>query len=768
MHRRDLSSFVTQNHVDMPREQQFVDRILATVLKRQQVVGALTDANAGATHEVNEALRELYALRLADLADERPLIIGSFLGGPDGLQRYVGRRSLLDDSGEELLINWRARAAEPFLHARSSSSLGVTMRRRYQFNGRKIERLFDEYFDGRPPPQLSLEDELLSNLRRCKPGELCDILETIEAEQAAILEEELPGILIIDGGPGTGKTIVGLMRLALQLGREPRPEDAALLVVGPTRAHIRYISRVLPGLGEDDVAHSTIDDIPATNVRARAQDSRAVERIKADVRMAPLLAKALRAEVVPRTMAIPVPSFGTVHLSEADVADLVDNSIARPGYRLGREVFRSQLLAMLIARATSSGLVSSMGLAEIEEDIARQTPFRSAVNSVWPQFTAHHFLRGLLGSTRRLETVGDDFDKTELALLYRAHSATELAAVPWSSADLPLLDEIEHLLAGAVPQSYQHVVVDEAQDLTPMQLRMVARRCPSGSVTVLGDLTQATGPYTYDDWFAVTGHLSSQVSMPRLRRLRFGYRVPSVVAPVALSVLRRMNPGTDPPQFVGDGLGEVRKYAVPPHAVIREAASIAARMAVQDDAVAVGVIAPEDACSELLAQFAAKHISAGDARHGMIDQTITVLPPHMARGLEFTHVLIVRPGDIVAEDTAGYKRLYVAITRCCDFLGIVHSGEWDELVRPLSTPELRESALEKASELLRVLLTVNIQDCEFVLDRAARHAMLSLESHLDAALAALAALIDAPPSLRTALIQWLYERLEELGLDGQD
>ena len=349
-------------------------------------------------------------------------------------------------------------------------------------------------------------DALLAELERARTGEMLDIVATIQAEQDEIIRAPLGELLTVQGGPGTGKTAVGLHRAAFLLYNHPALSRDGVLVLGPSRAFLRYIAQVLPALGEEAVVQTTIADI-APKAKVRLQEPMEVRRIKGDARMGELLRRALagRRQTLEEDVSLRV-RFARATVSRERVNDLVASIVARPGpYKSGRLALRARLVSEARAAFRSSGRLGA-DEAWFEGELTSSESFGALLDTLWPSVSPAALVRDLLSSRGNWSgTPPGCSPRDEWQSLLRTR-ATTVASTAWSVDDLALLDEAAFLIGGR-SRSYGHIVVDEAQDLTPMQFRMIARRSPSGSVTVLGDLAQATGPWTYADWDEIRAHL---------------------------------------------------------------------------------------------------------------------------------------------------------------------------------------------------------------------------------------------------------------------
>ena len=662
---------------ELQAEQAHLDHALESLATMRQRAERLLQDLIGAGNPDLDYLAAL-SRRVSLLADSpRPLLFGR-IDEEEGPMWHIGRRHVEDTRSDPVVVDWRAPVAVPFYRASTKDSLGLARRRQIMVDRRSVVAVADDLFGGADgdagATRLRGGDALLAELERARTGEMLDIVATIQAEQDEIIRAPLDQLLTVQGGPGTGKTAVGLHRAAFLLYNHPALSRDGVLVLGPSRAFLRYIAQVLPSLGEEAVVQTTIADI-APKAKVRVEEPMDVRRIKGDARMGELLRRGLegRRRTLDEDVSLRV-RFARATLSAERVNDLVASIVARPApYKAGRLALRSRLVSEARRAFRSS---ARLGADEtwFEGELTSTEEFTALLDTLWPTVSPTALVRDLLSSRAQLERFSDGLlSESEWQLLLRAREAT-VSSTAWSTDDLALLDEAAFLTGGRT-RTYGHIVIDEAQDLTPMQFRMIARRAPSGSVTVLGDLAQATGPWTYSDWAEVRAHLP-EAARPQHDELTLGYRAPGRVLDYASRLLPVAAPGVGPTSSIRPGRTEPAVHTVPAEELV--AAALAESHALAADHGLVAVIAPEELVPAL-ARLARRDADVGMLERDAMTRPITIVPALAAKGLEFDAVVVVEPAAIAGEDRRGLRLLYVAMTRPIQHLSVVHA-------RPLPGP----------------------------------------------------------------------------------
>ncbi|SDZ30219.1 DNA helicase IV [Asanoa ishikariensis] len=634
-----MSDGLTEERAHLAAARAALARMLDTARLR-----VATGAQVAGDRYTAETLGRMLRTQAKELAEEPagPLFFGRLTFDPGEPRYHIGRRHIGDTGGQPLVVDWRAPLARAFYRASARDRMGVTTRRRYGWAGAgELTGYEDEHLEHDTASRL-LADEI----ERPRVGPMRDIVATIQPEQDELVRADLDESVCVQGAPGTGKTAVGLHRAAYLLySHRARLSRGGVLVLGPNPAFLAYISSVLPALGEVDVSQRTLDQLLGG---ASLVDSDESTVVKHDPRMATMLARALYGRLGEPTEPLVVPDGAyRWRVSEVALARLMDEIWQEsPRYGVGRERLRSRLVDLVRRQAERRGLVPGEAWAR---QIGRSQPVRDLLDRLWPRVRPPDLVARLL---RDPSAAADGIlSDAEQEAIRRPPRRTG-----WSAADLVLVDEVAGLIEQ--PASFGHIVVDEAQDLSPMECRVIARRSAHGSLTVLGDLAQGTTPWAATSWESQLGHLGKP-SAPVVA-LTAGFRVPGAVVTLANRLLATLD------------------VAVPPTRAVRDAGSL--RVLPSDD-LCGGVAAAVKAALDLdgsVAVIAAPSAIATLSAALPVTPRLTVLPAGLAKGLEYDHVVVVEPADIAAEPR-GPHLLYVVLTRAVSRLDIVHC-------RPLPPP----------------------------------------------------------------------------------
>jgi DNA helicase IV len=586
-----------------------------------------------------------------------------------GEQFHVGRRHVHDGSGRAVVVDWRAPVSRPFYRASQAEPLGVGLRRRFGFSGAELTAYEDERFGGRAagPAEPATSKILIEEIERPRSGPMRDIVATIQPDQDDIVRSAVEQTVCVQGAPGTGKTAVGLHRVAYLLyAYAERLSRGGVLVIGPNRAFLAYIRHVLPALGELNVAQLSVADLMAT-VPVRGSDTERAAMIKGDARMAEVLRRALWAQVAEPAEQIMLPRGSRRwRVSAYEIASLVSELHARGvRYGTGRDMLAHRIAHVILTKMEAAG----ESCDDRTHDAVRRTrQVRAAVDAIWPKTGPVKVVFRLLADPGVLARAADGLlDPAEQAAISWAARPRGPGSARWSAADAVLVDEARDLIERT--PSLAHVVVDEAQDLSPMECRAIGRRCATGSATVLGDLAQGTTPWATASWPELLGHLGKQEA--DLRVLETGYRVPRQILDFASRLLDHIAPGLGAARSVRQEAGSLAIQPVAPGG-LAEALAGACRDALGRPGSAA-VIAADDQVPELAAMLAAAGLPHATLDGGPDTEQLTVVPVTLAKGLEFDQVIVVEPARIAAAEERGLHRLYVALTRAVSRLTVLHA-----------------------------------------------------------------------------------------------
>jgi len=715
---------MTQQHPDLADEQAYIDHAyecLDTSREAAWRMRDMTEADLGGTFQARferNAFDEALLKRLADLdLGDASLVFGRIdrsAESPEAVESFhIGRLAVADEDREPVVVDWRAPVAEPFYRATGRSPMGLLRRRHFAVEGRTLLGIEDELFgeghlgvghdEGLDGSSAAAGDAdgsglrgystLLAALERGRTGTLGDIVATIQGEQDEIIRSPQHGVLVVQGGPGTGKTVVALHRAAYLLYTHRFPlEDQGVLVIGPNRVFLRYIERVLPSLGEAGVQQVVLSDLvpgvqflrPDDRVGA---DTPTAARIKGDSRMSDVIDQAVIDRERPLRDDLVIPfRTGYVRLRAEESARIVKHARRRfRRHNSGRKFVENEVWAALAATYRDP----EIGPRDVKDTLRGTPEIREALDRMWPLLTPAQLLHDLFGSKAllKLATRGV-LGEAEALALFRPRSES-VDDVRWTPSDVALLDDARDVL-GPKPgrngkiddadeiRTYGHIVIDEVQDLTPMQLKMSTRRSLNGAMTIVGDLAQATGPLAPVDWQDVLDHLPDR-KPSRVIGLSVGYRIPGQIMELANKVMAAATPTLRAPQSVrvGDAVPLfVRADGSLGSAVAEEVRSLTTEL----PNASLGVIAPDSMIDELSEHLTAAGVNHGTATRTGLDDGVTLVPVSVVKGLELDAVVVVEPARIVADHEHGMRSLYVALTRPTQRLSVVHV---DELPAPL-------------------------------------------------------------------------------------
>jgi len=611
---------------------------------------------------------------LRDIPDA-PLFFGRLDYDEQG-SFHIGRRHVHDEDGTPVVIDWRAPVSRPFYRASQADPMGLALRRRFGFSGGDLTAYEDELFTagGAPGASRVRSEEkktstlLIAEIERPRSGPMRDIVATIQPDQDDIVRADASRTVCVQGAPGTGKTAVGLHRVAYLLyAHKEQVTRRGVIVVGPNLAFLSYIRNVLPALGELDVTQTTVTELVAS-VPVRGADSDEAGQVKGDARMAEVLRRALWAAITPPADALVVPRGSRRWRVPAhEVTALADELRGRGvRYGAGRELLGHRIAHVVLTKMEAAGETCD---DRTHDAVRRSAPVRACVDRVWPKVEAKRLVFGLLSSPAELARyAGGLLSEEEQRAIGWSPAPRGPGSARWSSADLVLIDEAADLIERT--PSLAHVVVDEAQDLSPMECRAIGRRCSTGSATVLGDIAQGTTPWAATSWPVLLGHLGKPDAS--VSELDVGYRVPRQILDYASRLLPSIAPGLRPASSLRQDAGSLSVQSVPSDQYGGRLASVCARALELPGSVAV-------ICADAQAGAVAAALRAAGLDFAVLggepaDQArLMVVPVTLAKGLEFDHVVLGEPSRIAAGEAYGLRRLYVALTRAVSRLTIVHA-----------------------------------------------------------------------------------------------
>ncbi|WP_405519199.1 HelD family protein [Streptomyces canus] len=638
--------------------------------QEQVVVGEDVSASGADAEVLGYQLRS-QAKEMRELP-EGPLFFGKLdfdHGDHAGQAYHLGRLRITEHpAAPPLVVDWRAPVSRAFYQAGARDPQGVAVRRRFGWaQGSKGESadltgLEDEHLRDGGPPQVS--DIVTREIERPRVGPMRDIAATIQPEQDDLVRGDLAVSVCVQGAPGTGKTAVGLHRAAYLLYTHPqRMRRGGLLVLGPNRTFLSYIAQVLPALGESGVRQSTLQDEIARHP-VTATDAHPTAVLKHDPRMAEVLRRALYARVSTAQVNSLEIKDGSYQwrVGAGELARIVaDVREEEPPYSTGRERVRSRVVRSVQLQAERRAGPQSGAWVQ---RVSRSRVLGAFLDGVWPKARPEEVVAELLSDCGELAANADGIlDSEEQKNLLWTKPPRSWKSARWSAADLVLLDEVAGLVEH--PEGYGHLVVDEAQDLSPMEWRAIARRARFGSITVLGDLAQGTTPWAARSWHTVLRHLGKPDAA--VVPLTIGFRVPQAVVQLANRLLAQLYVAVPEGRSLrGDGELRMRPTSLDalPGAVVD-----AVRESLADEG-SVGVVAA-DADVERVRQAldAAGIVAAGPDELGA---RVSVVPAGLVKGLEYDHVVAVEPAAIAEAEERGLHRLYVVLTRAVSRLVVVH------------------------------------------------------------------------------------------------
>src|SRR6516162_9785731 len=665
-------------------------------LMREDVLSLKAMAGDRVSQEYLKA--ELYhrAEALKDIPDA-PLFFGrlDYADRPEqtedavaGHSFHIGRRHVHAPDGTPAVIDWRAPVSRPFYRASGTDPMGLELRRRFGFSGSELTAYEDELFTtDRSGEDLESRPSqiLIEEIERPRSGPMRDIVATIAPDQDDIVRADAAQTVCVQGAPGTGKTAVGLHRVAYLLyAHREQVRRRGVVMIGPNQAFLSYIRNVLPALGELDVTQTTVGELvkASGSVAVRGSDSETAAIVKGDARMAEVLRRPEQAVVLAR-------GARRWRVAAWELEELT-HELRHRGVRYGaaRELLEHRIAHVILTRMEAAGEACD---DRTHQAVRRSRPVRAAVDAIWPKVDPVRLVFGLLSSAAALAEAAEGLlTAAEQAAITWPSAPRGPGSARWSAADAVLIDEARDLISRT--PSLAHVVVDEAQDLSPMECRALGRRCSTGSATVLGDLAQGTTPWAAPSWPSLLANLGKPDT--GVRELSVGYRVPRQILDYASTLLEVIAPELRPASSLRADAGALALTRVPAGSL--GGALVAACLRAGERPGSVAVIAADPQVPELGRTLDRAGLAYGTPG---TDAALTLVPVTLAKGLEYDHVIVVEPARIAGAEARGLQRLYVALTRAVSRLTVLHS---EPLPAPLpSTSQLPAPRASSANALPR-------------------------------------------------------------------
>jgi len=585
---------------------------------------------------------------------------------------HIGRRHVHAPDGTPAVIDWRAPVSRPFYRASAADPMNLALRRRFGFSGGELTAYEDELFAAGADHQARSDHKertgpsriLIEEIERPRSGPMRDIVATIQPDQDDIVRARADQTVCVQGAPGTGKTAVGLHRVAYLLyAYREQVRRRGVVMIGPNRAFLAYIRNVLPALGELDVTQTTVGELVGS-VPVRGTDDEAAAVVKGDARMAEVLRRALWARVTTPAAAVVLPRGSRRWRVAAWELEELVHELRHRGVRYGaaRELLEHRIAHVILTQMEAAGEACD---DRTHEAVRRSRPVRAAVDAIWPKVDPVRLVFGLLSSAPALAQAAQGvLTAAEQAAIVWSAAPRGPGSARWSAADVVLIDEARDLITRT--PSLAHVVVDEAQDLSPMECRALGRRCSTGSATVLGDLAQGTTPWAASTWPSLLANLGKPDT--GVRELSVGYRVPRQILDYASTLLTVIAPELRPASSLRADPGALDLTRVPAAALDQTLVTVCRAACSRPGSVAVIAADPQVPALGRALEAAGVDYGAPGA-----DARLTLVPVTLAKGLEYDHVIVVEPARIVGAEARGLQRLYVALTRAVSRLTVLHA-----------------------------------------------------------------------------------------------
>jgi DNA helicase IV len=725
---------------ELAREREYVSTLYARLdalkVETQAQLDAVRRSNPGGTHQnrsERDSFARIYTDRIAQLNEVDERLAFGRLQLTDGVNRYIGRIGLRDEEQLPILLDWRVPQASAFYQATAATPLGARSRRHLTSKGREVTRIEDEIFDRDllegDTSDLQGEGALLAALSAERTGRMSDIVATIQAEQDRIIRSDLAGVLVVQGGPGTGKTAVALHRAAFLLySHRERLKSTGVLIVGPSPAFLQYIEAVLPSLGETGVVLSSVGQL-YPGIDTSLEDAPDVAALKGSGEMAQIIARGVRSrQKVPTDKQVLDVNGEKLVLEPQMIANAMASAQqSRKPHNVARERFQKSVLSSLTKKLADQlrahgNTIDESDFSWLREDLRASYDVRVALNTAWLPLTPEKFIQDLFARPNWLATLTPRWSDEQRALLRRDRDA------PFTISDIPLLDEAAELLGefdakndaekrerkqqrkrdvenaeaaihnmgveglvnaedlaagfgetavrgstadrAAADRSwtYGHIVVDEAQELSPMQWRVLRRRCPLRSFTIVGDVAQASAAAAAPNWREALRALTTDF---RLEELTVNYRTPAQITEAAEAMALAHGLPITRSSAVRDSEWPVDSLTVHADELVAAVLDVVDEDREIDSRGTLAVIAPPSLRHAIFVALQRDHHdTVGEGAQGL-SRPIAVLTPQESKGLEFDSVVIVEPNQIITGSARGVGALYVSMTRPTQRLHLV-------------------------------------------------------------------------------------------------
>ena len=670
---------INKKHLD--EEQEYIDTATsAREFRRGNRYSGKANISSALSQPVNSlAGGRLQSLR--ELGDVTESVCFANFTKEDDSKIYLGKYLVTDSDFEALVISWKAPAAADFYRATHINACGLIGKRRFIFNSpNKLKDLEEVIFKDLEAniknltrsSETDVSDAVLDELEKGSSGSLKDIIKTIHASQYDIISSKRGGLHVIQGAPGTGKTVVGVHKASWLLfpGNDDQLKADKVLILGPNAAFIRYIEDLVPSLGDEKITHKDLSKL-GPNISVTVNESFEVAKLKGSLRMKKLLIKAVkdRLRIPDEDINFTVPGQSqNIKISFESINERINElRTEKHNYMSGRSAFRIWLLNEI-----NDILQGGKGIRKLvsrNSAFIKESDVDSLTEKIWPSVSAVNLIRDLYSSQSRLLNAAKDSDflVNELVQLEKKSTAQNDG---WSISDIALIDYVDTLLNGQ-KEIYDYIIVDEAQDLTPMQIESIKKRSSNGDILLMGDLAQATGVWLYSSWQQLVDLLGTTIS--RFDELEFGYRVPKQIFEYATKVLSYIDPKIKPPRLVREvsespvvniNLENLTMYNLVTDIINDKFGDGIVGLIVSDDMLA-------DVCEDLKL-FGMSFTELDSA--GLV-KGINVVPVSRQKGLEFDSVVIYEPKAILEIPLTGLRHLYVAITRSLNSLHFYCAGE---------------------------------------------------------------------------------------------